>query len=98
MFARRTATPEKKQHAKSHEFALEAPGATQVVVTGSFCGWQASGLALKKDKKGVWRAKVSLAPGRHEYRFVVDGVWRDDPACTEHATNPYGTDNCVLYV
>jgi len=37
-------------------------------------------------------------PGRYEYRFVVDGQWRDDPACTERVPNGFGSENCVLRV
>jgi 1,4-alpha-glucan branching enzyme len=80
---------------KRHQFLYEASDATSVRVTGSFCDW-ADGYALKKDKKGVWKASVSLRPGRYEYRFVVDGEWRDDPKARERVRNAYGGENAIV--
>ncbi len=79
-------------------FTLESPEAKRVHVTGSFCDWETNSYALKRGKDGIWRTAVSLAPGRHEYRFLVDGQWCDDPNCTERVPNPFGTQNCVLHV
>ena len=79
-------------------FTLEAPEAQHVHVTGTFCDWQTSTCPLKKDRRGTWKTTLSLPAGRHEYRFFVDGEWRDDPRCTERVPNPFGTENCVLHV
>jgi 1,4-alpha-glucan branching enzyme len=81
---------------KKHKIAVEAPDARSVVVTGSFCGWVAEGFPLKKGRKGVWEGTLALPPGRYEYRLLVDGEWRDDPACRERVPNGFGTENCVL--
>lgn len=88
------AHPEEKQHAMK----LEAPGAKSVVVTGSFCGWAPAGHALRHEGHGTWKATLALQPGRYEYRFIVDGEWRDDPDCSERVPNPFGTENCVVHV
>jgi hypothetical protein len=37
-----------------------------------------------------------IEPGRHEYRFIVDGQWTDDPLCSAFVSNPFGSLNCVL--
>ncbi len=47
---------------------------------------------------GTWAKELILAPGRHEYRFVVDGEWVDDPAATDYVPNPFGGMNAVLTV
>ncbi len=79
-------------------FSLEAPEAQKVHVTGTFCDWRTDSCALKKGKGGTWKTTLSLPPGRHEYLFLVDGEWREDPNCTDRVPNPYGTENCVLHV
>lgn len=79
-------------------FVLDAPQAKSVLVTGSFCDWQTQSHWMKKNKAGVWKTTLSLPVGTHEYRFVVDGEWRDDPQCGERVSNPFGTENCVLHV
>ena len=81
---------------KRANFALEAPEAESVYVAGSFNDWDASARQLRPDKKGVWRTWMNLPPGAHEYLFVVDGEWREDPCCEKRAPNPYGSHNSVL--
>jgi len=53
---------------------------------------------MRKGADGVWRLNVPLKPGRHEYRFVVDGEWQDDPAAEYRTTNAMGGENCVKTV
>jgi hypothetical protein len=53
---------------------------------------------MKKDKKGIWKVAISLAPGRYEYRFVADGNWENDPSCPGCVANEFGGENCVRIV
>lgn len=87
----------KAPRAKRVRFELEAPEAQTVAVSGTFCGWS-DVLPLKRQKDGPWKLTMNLPPGRYEYRFVVDGEWRDDPGANESAPNPYGGRNSVLQV
>lgn len=88
----RAAKPRQKRVALTYD----APDASSVAVTGSFCGWD-EGVPLKKDRSGRWKTTLTLSPGDYEYRFLVDGEWRDDPNCTERTVNRYGTQNCILH-
>jgi 1,4-alpha-glucan branching enzyme len=97
MGAKKKTSSSKKPKKKRTQFVLEAPEATHVAVTGSFCDWQ-EGHPLKKDKKGVWKTSIWLLPGRHEYRYLVDGRWHADPASQERVPNPYGEENDVVVV
>jgi len=83
---------------KPTEFKFYAPGAKEVVLSGSFNKWNTKKLAAKKDSKGNWAAKVALKPGRHEYKFIVDGNWVNDPRCTFCIANSFGSHNCVVEV
>jgi 1,4-alpha-glucan branching enzyme len=83
---------------KPTEFRLYAPSAKKVFLVGSFNNWNAKKAAAKKDSRGTWRAKISLKPGRHEYKFLVDGQWWNDPACTTFISNSFGSQNCVMDV
>lgn len=82
--------------AKPTEFKLYAPAAKKVSIAGSFNKWDTKSLAAKKDSKGNWSVKVSLKPGRYEYKFFVDGNWVNDPRCGGCVTNSFGTQNCIL--
>jgi len=87
------AAPKKKE-----TFVFAAPDAQSVVLAGDFTGWDANPKKMKKGKDGIWKVTVSLAPGRYEYRFIVDGQWKDDPQCMERCPNAYGGENCVRVV
>lgn len=87
-----------KSDKKRTTFRLHAPEANTVMLAGSFNEWDATGRPTRQDKKGIWRTTVSLVPGVHAYRFVVDEHWRDDPACKEHCGNAFGTCNSVVRV
>ena len=88
----------KKSGKKKVTFSYMASHAHSVSVVGDFTNWQQAPISLKKDKTGLWKAVVSLPPGRHEYRLVVDGEWRDDPQCSSRLPNQFGSENCVRIV
>ncbi len=73
-------------------------GAQEVSIAGSFNDWHPSVTPMIRLSDGKWAKELSLAPGRYEYRFVVDGEWVDDPAATELIPNPFGSPNAVLEV
>ncbi len=79
-------------------FSILAPQAQSVFLAGSFNAWAKDATALRKLKNGLWKATVSLEPGRHEYRFVVDGEWTDDPMCDNRVATPFGSSNGVREV
>ena len=62
-------------------------------LVGDFTQWQERPISLQKGADGVWRTAVPLPPGKHHYRFLVDGEWRDDPECTLRTPNPFGGEN-----
>ncbi|HEX4263288.1 MAG TPA: isoamylase early set domain-containing protein [Verrucomicrobiae bacterium] len=79
-------------------FSLIAPQAQSVLVAGDFTDWDAEPIELKKQKDGVWKKTVSLDPGEHQYRLLVDGQWQDDPNCILHYPNDFGGQNCVCII
>ena len=81
---------------KRVNFKVSAPEAQNVFLAGDFNGWDVNSHPLKKDSKGTWKISIDLKPGRYEYRFIVDGVWQNDPNCATFAANPLGSENCVL--
>lgn len=84
-----------KEQTKKETFQIVEPGATNVLLVGDFTDWDNNPIPLKRQKDGVWKATVPLQPGPHEYRFLVDGQWRDDGDCNSRRPNPFGGENCV---
>jgi 1,4-alpha-glucan branching enzyme len=88
--------PVEKQ-VEAADFLLDSPQATVVAVAGTFNDWDPRRTPLRKRADGKWTTTVRLAPGRYEYRFVVDGKWISDPNA-QSITNPFGGTNSVLEV
>jgi len=97
--AKKSESREIKQPKESKEiFAIFVPEAQTVELVGNFSDWETNPISLKKGKDGTWKATVTLEPGTYEYRFKVDGQWRNDPDCPRRTTNPYGEENCIREV
>ena len=79
-------------------FALHAPDANEVFIAGTFNDWNPQVRPLRCDKKGTWRTWMNLSAGQHEYRFIVNGNWQEDPKAGERAHNSFGTFNSVVSV
>ena len=79
-------------------FRFTSPTAMSVLLVGDFTHWQERGIPMHKGKDGIWTVTVSLPPGKHSYRFLVDGDWRDDPECKLRVPNPYGSQDMVRQV
>ncbi len=76
-------------------FRLDAPGAHAVTLAGDFTNWQPR-YELHEAAPGVWSVAVPLAPGVHDYAFVVDGrTWRPDPLAPAVADGFGGTNSRV---
>jgi 5'-AMP-activated protein kinase regulatory beta subunit len=83
-------------HAVSFEYFNST--AREVLVAGSFNGWQPKATPMTEQRGGKWSAEILLPPGQYEYRFVVDGQWQDDPMAARFVANSFGGLNCVVEV
>mgnify|MGYP001040312900 CR=1 FL=1 len=70
-----------------------------VSVAGAFNNWSAQANRFDRyPSLGVHATKLSLPPGRHAYRLVVDGFWTADPFNPAAETNPFGEPNSLADV
>jgi 1,4-alpha-glucan branching enzyme len=83
---------------KKTTFKINAAEATQVFVAGCFNDWDPTANPLMSGEGGTWTCTLMLEPGEHEYRFVVDGVWWDDPMAATRRPNDFGCENCIIIV
>jgi hypothetical protein len=70
----------------------------RVSVCGDFNGWAPDATPMNRNGNGHFETTVALAPGRYEYKFVVDGEWLPDPLAHENVWNQHGTLNSVIEV
>lgn len=79
-------------------FTCKAPSAQAVFLAGDFNGWSATAQPMSRDKDGAWTVTVALAPGDHEYKFVVDGAWQEDADNPRRKADPFGGSNSLVTV
>jgi 5'-AMP-activated protein kinase regulatory beta subunit len=81
---------------KRWTFSLEAAEAKEVVLMGDFNNWSPEKHPMRRDENGMWNKVVVLSPGNYEYKFLVDGQWREDPRNNYLCPNCFGTYNSVI--
>jgi chromosome partitioning protein len=76
--------------------------AGDVRIAGDFNGWVPDrgvrSLIASEGQTRVWTKVLTLEPGTYQYRYVVDGEWREDPANPQSAPGPTGQPNSILHV
>jgi 1,4-alpha-glucan branching enzyme len=80
-------------------FILPNHEAGEVYLCGDFNQWSPRSLPMirHEDNRG-WQKRLTLLPGRNEYKFLVDGHWLHDPQGRENVSNIYGSLNSVVEV
>ena len=71
-------------------------GIRKAALAGDFNRWKPA--AMRKQADGSFAVTVALAPGRYEYKFLIDGDWAHDADVPAAAINCYGTVNSVAVV
>ena len=81
---------------KKVTFSVNLSGANEVILMGDFNNWNPKKHLMKQDGNGVWNKAVILPPGSYEYKFLVDGQWKEDPQNDQTRLNCFGSYNNVL--
>lgn len=81
---------------RSATFVLDVATAADVAVAGTFNNWLPQPMAQGRD--GLWRVTVPLTPGTHQYKFLVDSEWREDPNNPRKVLNEFGGFNSICEV
>jgi hypothetical protein len=68
-----------------------------IYIVGSFNNWEEKALRMNKTKDG-WETTFALPPGKHLYKFLVDGQWILDPNNNLEETDGNGNVNSVLII
>ncbi len=82
-----------------HTFRYQADRPLErVFVAGTFNNWQANADPMTVGADGrTWTRTYALPPGRHEYKFVLNGTeWITDPKAQRNEDDGNGNVNSVL--
>ncbi|MFA5282862.1 MAG: cyclomaltodextrinase, partial [Candidatus Cloacimonadaceae bacterium] len=81
-------------HVRFSYQALTA-GRYEVGIAGDFTHWKILSL---QDFGGLYLIDFDLKPGRYRYKYIIDGVWKTDPANSLQEADPYGGSNSIIVV
>lgn len=82
----------------NHTFRLKGyPNAKNVSIAGDFNNWAPNSFQLSKAGD-EWEITVHLSPGKHLYKFLVDGKWIIDPGNKDWEQNEFNTGNSVYWM
>ena len=87
---------EKKIKRRKVIFSLDFSGANEVILMGDFNKWDPMVHSMKKDGNGFWTKSIMIPPGKYEYKFLIDGQWKEDPGNEQACLNCFGTMNSIL--
>jgi hypothetical protein len=71
--------------------------AKEVFLAGNFNNWDPRAYAMKREGD-EWVFPVHLFPGKHLYKFIVDGNWIIDPGNKLWEQNEHNTGNSVIWI
>ncbi len=78
-------------------FNLFAKPGSRVFVAGTFNKWNPTENQLNDDPdSGHFKTVLRVPAGTHEYKFVVNGIWKSDAKCADWIPNEYGSRNSVF--
>lgn len=80
-------------------FVLDAPGARQVALVGSFVDWNPDKLLLRREgSSSRWEISIPLKRGEtYLYNFVIDGkTWIPDPATDVKVSDGFGGQSSLM--
>lgn len=84
-----------RQRVVLHLFGYEN---RKVQLAGDFNDWVPDQGVITRTTDGVMEKTLMLMPGTYQYRYIVDGVWQEDPSNPEVVPNDTGGYNSILQV
>lgn len=86
-------------------FICQAASAKAVFLAGTFNNWDSEETPMRRISETEWSVELELAPGRYEYKFIVDGEWCCEPGRNEPESilpdcvpNEFGSFNREVHV
>ena len=71
--------------------------AKNIFLAGDFNDWSPDTFLMQREGD-EWVFSVHLSPGKHLYKFIVDGKWILDPGNKLWEQNEHSTGNSVLWI
>ena len=70
--------------------------ASKVYISGNFNNWSTQKDAMIPVDSG-WISNLRLLPGKYDYKFIVDGKWKEDPSNRQHERDGQKGYNSIVF-
>lgn len=64
---------------QSVQFDYNNSAVSSVFLVGDFNSWDQKKHEMTENDDGTYQKTLMLSPGTYEYKFIVDGQWKNDP-------------------
>jgi len=82
----------------NYRFSLKGfSDANKVFLAGDFNQFNPDNFLMKRNGD-IWEMTIHLSPGKHIYKFIVDGKWILDPDNPQWEQNSYKTGDSVIWI
>ncbi|MCC6543113.1 MAG: AAA family ATPase [Nitrospirae bacterium] len=80
-------------------FVYKDPSAADVKIAGDFNNWiPDKGVVTTREKDGTWKKVIEVPPGAYQYKFCIDGDWKEDPGNPNVVSNKFGSNNSLIII
>jgi 1,4-alpha-glucan branching enzyme len=79
-------------------FEWPAEKAREVFLVGDFNRWDEKSHRLQKSAKNRYQIELEIPPGKYQFKFLIDGIWYNDPDADEYEYNAWGSEDSVIWV
>jgi 1,4-alpha-glucan branching enzyme len=69
-----------------------------IYLVGDFNQWNEKSHPLRRTEARDFELELEIPPGKYRFKYLVDGVWWNDPDAEEYAPNPWGSEDSVIRI
>jgi 1,4-alpha-glucan branching enzyme len=72
--------------------------ACSVFLVGDFNDWNERSHPLRKANAEKYELEVHLRPGNYRFKYLIDGIWWNDPDAEAYEPNPWGSEDSIIRI
>lgn len=72
--------------------------ARRVYLVGDFNEWDERSLPMRKRSGRGFELELDIPPGKYTFKYLIDGVWWNDPDADDYIGNSWGSEDSVILI
>lgn len=88
----------KRLHNGKIKFIWPDRNPDMVYLVGDFNKWDEHSLPMQKRQNQGFELVLEIPPGKYTFKYLIDGVWWNDPDADDYTNNFWGSEDSVIMV